>query len=233
MNTINLKHCGVVSGAWFGLAACGCLAVSAGELRLGQAYAPPGSVVTVPVTCNAATGTAAAQFDVSFDPAVASVAGIAGGSSLSGHLVDQQLLAPGHWRALVYSSTNGPIAPGTMAQVQFAIATNAPDGDMSLVLGNAILAQANGQPVQPLTLTDGLLRVSSAGYFASATLDTGGQLKLQFQGVEGRQYVLEASTNLTEWVLISTNTVVGGTISLVETDVYAFEQRFYRARLMR
>jgi hypothetical protein len=57
-------------------------------------------------------------------------------------------------------------------------------------------------------------------------------LEVQFHGADGRQYVLEASSNLTEWVEISTNTVVGGTISLVETNVYAFEQRFYRARLV-
>jgi hypothetical protein len=217
--------------ACVGLLVCAGVVASAAELRLGQAYAPPGSVVTLPGTCNAAPGTVAVQFDVGFDPAVVSVTGLAGGSSLAGHVVDQQLLAPGHWRALVYSTTNGPIAPGTMAQVQFAIATNAPDGDLPLVLGNAILAQANGQPVQPLALTDGLLRISSVGYFASATLDAGGHLELQFQGAEGRRYVLEASTNLTEWVAISTNTVVGGAITNAESDVQVFAQRFYRARL--
>jgi hypothetical protein len=215
------------------LAAAACwFSAAAAELGVGQATVPPGAVVSVPVTCNGAPGAVGAQFDVSFDPAVASVLGMAGGNSLAGHVVDQFLLAPGHWRALVYSITNGPIAQGTMAQVQFAIATNAPDGDVPLVLGNAILAQANGQPVHSLALTDGLLRISSPGHFASATLGTGGRLEVQFHGADGRQYVLEASSNLTEWVEISTNTVVGGTISLVETNVYAFEQRFYRARLV-
>jgi hypothetical protein len=208
------------------------LSATAAELRLGQATVSPGAVVSVPVTCSGAPGAVGAQFDVSFDTAVASAVGMAGGSSLAGHVVDQQLLAPGHWRALVYSTTNGLIAPGTMAQIQFAIATNAPEGDLPLLLGNAIVAQANGTPVQPLALADGLLHIVSAGYFASAALDTGGQLKLQFQGTEGRQYALEASTNLTDWLAISTNTIVGGTISLVETNVYAFEQRFYRARLV-
>ena len=55
---------------------------------------------------------------------------------------------------------------------------------------------------------------------------------MQFQGAAGRQYVLEASTNLTEWIVISTNAVVGGATSFMEADVRIFPQRFYRARLV-
>ena len=53
---------------------------------------------------------------------------------------------------------------------------------------------------------------------------------MQFQGVEGQSYVFEASTNLTDWVTLSTNTAVGGTISLVETNTMAYPHRFYRAK---
>jgi hypothetical protein len=56
----------------------------------------------------------------------------------------------------------------------------------------------------------------------------------QFQGAEGRDYVLEASTNLNVayWEVLDTNTVRGGTISFPETNMAAFPQRFYQTRLL-
>ena len=77
---------------------------------------------------------------------------------------------------------------------------------------------------------DGALLVSSGGSFLSMTLENGSQLQMRFQGVEGQSYVFEASTNLTDWVTLSTNTAVGGIISLVETNTMAYPHRFYRAR---
>jgi hypothetical protein len=116
--------------------------------------------------------------------------------------------------------------------LSFAVSTNAPDGVVPLGMTNAIVARVAGQRVQPLAQVDGVLTVSSGGSFLSMTLDNNGRMQLEFQGAEGRQYALEASTNLTAWTAISTNTVIGGTISLIEADVHAFEQRFYRTRLV-
>jgi hypothetical protein len=72
--------------------------------------------------------------------------------------------------------------------------------------------------------------VSSAGSFLSMTIHNGSQLQMQFQGLEGQPYVFEASTNLTDWVTLSTNTAVGGIISWLETNTPAYPHRFYRAK---
>ena len=66
---------------------------------------------------------------------------------------------------------------------------------------------------------------------ASNMLSLTGTISNQF-GQLFDLYAVEASTNLTEWIVVSTNTVVGGTFSQVETDVHVFEQRFYRVRLV-
>jgi hypothetical protein len=209
------------------------MTATAAELRLGQETVPPGVVVSVPVTCAGASGAVGAQFDVSFNSSVVSWAGLTAGESLSGHIVDQQQLAPGQWRVLVYSVTNGPIAPGAVVWVSFNVPMNAPDGVMPLAMTNAIVARVAGHRVQPLAQVGGALTIWSGGSFLSMTLLTGGRLQMQFQGVEGRHYAMEASTNLLKnWVILGTNTVVGGTISLLETNTAAFPQRFYRTRLV-
>ena len=212
------------------VAMAGRFTLTAAELAVGQATVPPGAMVSVPVTVGGASGAVAAQFEVNFNPSFVSLASISAGGGLSGHIVDQQQLVPGQWRALVYSTTNGPIAPGALVWLHFNIPTNSPDGVVPLAMTSAIVARVAGQRVQPLSQIDGALLVSSAGSFLSMTIQNGSQLQMQFQGVEGQAYVFEASTNLTDWVTLSTNTAVGGTISLVETNTMAYPHRFYRAK---
>ncbi len=208
----------------------GRFSLRAAELAVGQATVPPGAMVSVPVTVAGASGAVAAQFEVSFNPSFVSLASISAGDGLLGHIVDQQQLVPGQWRALVYSTTNGSIAPGAMVWLNFSIPTNAPDGVVPLAMTNAIVARVSGQQVQPLSQIDGALLVSSAGSFLSMTIQNGNQLQMLFQGIEGQPYVFEASTNLTNWVALSTNTAIGGMISLVETNTLVYPHRFYRAK---
>jgi hypothetical protein len=214
------------------LLVCPFVAASAAELQVGEASAPPGATVSVPVTVSGASGAVAAQFDLSFNPSTVSLTGVSAGEALAGHIVDQQELNPGYWRVLAYSTTNGPIAPGAMVRLSFNIPADAPDGLIPLDVTNAIIAQVQGQPVRPLDQIGGALFVSSGARFTSLTLTGNGQLQMQFQGTEGRQYVIEASTNLVNWEVLNTNTVVGGGFSLVETNMTAYPHRFYRARLL-
>jgi hypothetical protein len=68
--------------------------------------------------------------------------------------------------------------------------------------------------VQPLTLT------------APGT-QTNGQFRLTFQGQNGQNYVLETSTNLTDWTPVWTNAPTNGL--LMFTNVNATDRsRFYR-----
>ena len=176
------------------LAPCGSLAVSTAELRIGQAIVAPGSAVSVPVTCAGASGAVAAQFDVSFDASVVTLAGITADPALAGHLVDQQQLSPGRWRGLVYSLTNGPIASGTVVWLSFNIAPNAPDGVVPLVMSNTIVAQATGQAVQPLAQVAGALTVWSAERFLTTELAGAGQVRTTILGPQGRVFILQGAS---------------------------------------
>lgn len=209
-----------------------CVAARAAELRLGETTTPPGTVVSVPVTCVGSSGAVGAQFDITFNPSAVSWAGLAPGAGLGGHVVDQEPLGDGLRRVLVYSLTNALIAPGAVVWVSFAVPTNAPDGVVPLALSGSIMAQVSGKRVQPLEETDGAVTVWSGGSFLALTRESGDQMRILFQGIEGRRYVFEASTNLVQWVVLETNTVTGGTTSYLESDMSLYPHRFYRTRLV-
>jgi len=60
---------------------------------------------------------------------------------------------------------------------------------------------------------------------------SGAQIRLL--GEPGRGYVFEGSTNLTNWMPISTNnTPLDGTLVISDTTVTNLQKRYYRARLI-
>ena len=67
-------------------------------------------------------------------------------------------------------------------------------------------------------------------YFASVGFLTNQQLQLGFVGVTGSNYVLEASTNLTSWTPVSTNTALTNLLILLDPQAANFPYRYYRAR---
>lgn len=59
-----------------------------------------------------------------------------------------------------------------------------------------------------------------------------GQFMLRLSGESGRSYAIEATTNLTNWSSIRTNTASGGYFDFLDTAAPGFPRRFYRARLL-
>jgi hypothetical protein len=55
------------------------------------------------------------------------------------------------------------------------------------------------------------------------------QVRFEFSGASGLSYVIQASTNLTQWVNVRTNVGAGGTI-LFTDSVTNYPQRFYRLK---
>jgi hypothetical protein len=49
-------------------------------------------------------------------------------------------------------------------------------------------------------------------------------------GLEGRTYIIQASTNLVHWEKLSTNTAVRGFINFTDPSASNFRQRFYRLK---
>ena len=58
-----------------------------------------------------------------------------------------------------------------------------------------------------------------------------GALRLSLTTEPGKTYALQASTNLTDWVSLGTNTASGFTLVFEDTAAPTFSQRFYRVRL--
>ena len=56
------------------------------------------------------------------------------------------------------------------------------------------------------------------------------EFQLQIAGRDGSIVVVEASTDLSNWVPISTNTLVNGVVVSADADSRKFNNRFYRAR---
>ena len=57
---------------------------------------------------------------------------------------------------------------------------------------------------------------------------TPGGFSFQLSGTPASAYVIEASTNLTEWTPISTNSGLTGSVLFTDTDVTSFGKRYYR-----
>jgi hypothetical protein len=207
------------------------MAASTAEFRIGRATGPPGSAVSIPVNCTGAAGAVAAQFDVSFDPSLVTLTGIAGDPALSGHLVDQQQLAPGLWRGLFYSMTNGQIAPGAVVWLNFNIASNAPDGVVPLVLTNSTVARAAGQRVQPLAQINGAITVWSGEMFTAVELAGAGQLRTTILGSQGRVFTLQGTPDFFHWANLGAYTNETGTLVLTNVLQAGRKAYFYRTVL--
>ena len=66
--------------------------------------------------------------------------------------------------------------------------------------------------------------------FAGVGMDTGNDFTALLLGAAESNYVIQASTNLTEWIALTTNSSSNGIIDFLDTNALAFPQRFYRAR---
>lgn len=65
-------------------------------------------------------------------------------------------------------------------------------------------------------------------YFSTASFQTNHQFQLNFVGIPGSNYVLQASTNLQNWYPLSTNTATTNAFNLFDAKATNFPYRFYR-----
>ncbi|MBU6399494.1 MAG: PKD domain-containing protein [Verrucomicrobia bacterium] len=59
-----------------------------------------------------------------------------------------------------------------------------------------------------------------------------GQFHFQIAGPDGQQVIVQASTNLLNWLSLSTNTIAGGSFGFTDTANNGVNERFYRLLLM-
>ena len=65
--------------------------------------------------------------------------------------------------------------------------------------------------------------------FGSWSFNANGQFQIQLQGPAGKTYVFQSSTNLIDWVSLSTNVAPGGLIQFVDPVSTNYPYQFYRA----
>jgi hypothetical protein len=65
-------------------------------------------------------------------------------------------------------------------------------------------------------------------YFTGTGFRPNQQLQLGFMGVTGSNYVLQASTNLTTWMPLTTNLAATNWFNFIDPKATNFPYRFYR-----
>ncbi len=112
-----------------------------------------------------------------------------------------------------------PILPDALVELNETV---------NLALGNPIGGVILGtNQTATLTITDDTNSVPLR--FTSISPVSGDQMRLTLSGQAGRAYVLQATTNVSNWVSIKTNTATNSVFDFFDTGVTSFQRRFYRA----
>ena len=223
---LHVATCVVVLVAGF------CSSFGAPQLSVGNTNGVPGASVSVASTIATDVNVVAVQYDIVFNPATLSSTDATAGSNQPNHLVASALLNPSTRRVVLYSAADAALTNGVLANLVFSIVSNAPPGVSSVLVTNAILADAQGNRVQPGGLASGfVLSLAAPARFGSILLSTNGAVQFQVFGSSSQAYVIQASTNLQQWIDVSTNTSVAGEIDFTDTSSGRFRNQFYRVRL--
>jgi hypothetical protein len=199
------------------------------SLSIGNAPGYPGGTVSVPVSLRQSADKAvAAQFDVAFNAGKVGAADSLGTVRLANHTVKSREIAPGVRRTLVYSlnNTNVPGTNGPIVQIPFAVSSQETIGSGPLTLANVILARTDGTAQTPVGLNAGAIFVRPVNLLPD------GHVQLFLQSTQDQRYAIQATTNLVNWVNISTNTATGDFMDLLDVDAAGVPYRFYRWQLL-
>jgi autotransporter-associated beta strand protein len=138
-----------------------------------------------------------------------------GGSYFNG--VGVTLTAP-DTNAVIYYTLDGTLP--TTNSLAYAGAFN--------VTSNATVAASAWRTNYNNSVASSALFFVTPLYFTTAGFVTNHQFQLNFLGAPGSNYVLQATTNLTAWIPISTNTVMTNPLILFDANATNFRYRFYR-----
>ena len=199
------------------------------SFSVGNVPGYPGAMVSVPVSLRQPGGGAvAAQFDVAFNAGKVSGGGPVATARLAHHTVKSREIAPGVRRTLVYSLSNTNVAGtnGAIVQMPFTVSPQETVGSGPLTPANVIVARADGTAVAPLSLSVGRIFVQPVNLLPE------GQAQFFLPSIEGRRYVIQASSNLVEWVTISTNLATSSFMDLEDINAGGYPHRFYRWQLL-
>jgi len=123
--------------------------------------------------------------------------------------------------------------PDLSADIRYTLDGTLPASDSTLYSGPIILAnnltvratafETNFNP----SVAANAVFIINPDQFTSVSL-TNGIVHLFFLGANGQSYVLQASTNLVDWLPVATNVAPSGIFEMTDPDATQFQFRFYR-----
>ena len=183
-----------------------------------------GYSLTEPVTIHATNSLAGFQCDVLFDAARLACTNLPElVSGPAGVVVDGALMGPGRYRLLAYQPSGVPLTNDVVCNVGFSAITNAASGQVPLGSGTVHFGDSNAVTITTGKVNPGLILVGTAFGF----MPGGG--RAQFLGASGSNYVITASTNLTAWTALSTNTATNSLTWTVDPNAVTLAHRFYQS----
>lgn len=188
-------------------------------LSISSLPAYPGTAVNLPVNLARATNVVAAQFDVTFDPNRVA-AGPAPADARQ--TVLSREIAPGVHRVLVFSRQNAVVTNRSLVSLPFTVSSSAYNGSGALTPANAILARHDATAITPLELGSGTIFVRPVNRLPN------GHIQFFLPSSPDQRYYIQASTDLEQWINISTNVATGSFLDLVDVDAASYSYRFYR-----
>jgi len=193
------------------------------SLTVGNTPGYPATTVPVPITVRKATNLVAAQFDLSYNPTRAMPAPIALAGGSAGNVIRSREISPGIRRTVIFSMNNALLRTnGFNATVPIKIPVAEHTGSGPISPDNVILANSDGTEITPISLNSGAVFVRPVNPLPQ------GSVQFFLPSLADERYLIQASTNLLDWVNV-TNVLAGSEfMDLVDSDAAQYPQRFYR-----
>jgi len=221
MFTTRLAAAGVLVG---GLLICHLNA--ADRLSVAGVRGYPGISVSVPLIYKADTNfppqVVGIQAEIVFDAARVSSGAAIRSTTVGDFVVRSSQPTAGVRRVLIYSPSLQPLTNGTLAVLSFTVSAGTYREVLRLGLTNVMVVNTTPSAVDS-TNVPGFIAIGPI--FIDAEQNANFFLDVQAD----RTYTIEASTNLVNWVPLSTNFAAGPVLDYTDTNASQFSQRFYRA----
>src|SRR6266850_64934 len=193
------------------------------SLNIGSTPGYPRTTVSVPIDLRRASNAVAAQFDVGFNQNKVTAGEIVPVASLASHIVRSREIAPGVRRVLVYSRSNGAFqSNGFSANLPFSISANEHVSSGPITPANLIVARRDGIAVAPVGSESGTI------FIGPVHRNPDGQVQFFLPSLEDERYLIQASTNLLDWMTLTNVVAASEFMDLVDADAPKFPHRFYR-----
>jgi len=134
------------------------------------------------------------------------------------------------WQMREISGGSGRMSQPLVAHFGLGNATNVDTLRIEWPSG-VVQTLTNVAPRQILTVVEHQPGVAAAPEFSSVLRSTNGAVNLSVTGAANRLYLLEASTNLVNWLKVGVTTNTTGVVGFTDSRAANYDRRFYRVSI--